>query len=223
MPDNDEGFAYFQTIEQTFLQLRGKGTLLSPADWEVARRWYDEGVPLDLVRRCMEDAFAGFHDRGIQRRAGARRSIDSLRYCAPRVDAAWEELVELAAAGLGEEAAPLDLPARLAALASALPPETPERAAWEMRIRGLLGDPPTIEAALAALDHDLLQAVAEGMPADELAVLEGEVGKSLSHLAARLPALEVEPVRARLLTQAIRRHRRLPVLSLFSAEAERER
>ena len=41
--------AYFQAIEETFVRLRGAPLLLSPADWQVARRWHRDGVPLPLV------------------------------------------------------------------------------------------------------------------------------------------------------------------------------
>src|SRR3954462_964977 len=81
--------AYFQAIEEIFVRLRGTPLLLSPADWHVARRWHREGVPLDLVRDALEQAFARRRERGLKGR------ISSLRYCAPGAEPAWAPLREL--------------------------------------------------------------------------------------------------------------------------------
>lgn len=221
MPETDEAHAYFQAVEDIFLRLRGKGTLLSPADHEIARRWFEEGIPLDLVHRSMEESFAGFHERGVRRRTGARREIDSLRYCARAVEAAWAEIRDLSAAGIREEGVPLDIPARLGALADALPAALAGRDDWRRRIQALLGDPPTVEEALARLDLEILNSAAAALADGERAKLAAEVDATLAHLAARLPALELERARQRLATQALRRRLGLPLLSLFSPEAER--
>src|SRR5436305_4453642 len=107
--------AYFQAIEEIFVALRGAPLLLSPADWQVARRWHQEGVPLDLVRSTLEEVFAKRKERG------AKGKISSLRYCAPAVEAAWADLRELTAPGHRVPAPDFAGAPRLAALAAALP------------------------------------------------------------------------------------------------------
>src|SRR3954452_7927036 len=89
----DSDHAYFQAVEEIFVELRGAPLLLSPADWQVARRWHQEGVPLDLVRRTLVGVFARRTERG------AKGTISSLRYCAPAVEAAWTDLKELTGPG----------------------------------------------------------------------------------------------------------------------------
>src|SRR5215475_13765984 len=116
----EQPHAYFQAVEEIFVALRGAPLLLSPADWQVARRWHREGVPLDLVRRTLEEVFAKRKERG------AKGKISSLRYCAPAVEAAWEELRELTAPGERSEAPAFEIRPRLAALATALPRSFPE-------------------------------------------------------------------------------------------------
>src|SRR3954462_8488132 len=85
--------AYFQAIEEIFVELRGAPLLLSPADWQGARRWHGEGVPFELVRSTLEEVFARRKERG------ARGKISSLGYCAPAVEGAWGELKDLIAPG----------------------------------------------------------------------------------------------------------------------------
>src|SRR5436309_13032449 len=85
--------AYFQAIEEVFVALRGAPLLLSPTDWQIARRWHREGIPLGLIRQALEAVFAKRQERG------AKGRISSLRYCAPAVEAAWAERRELAAPG----------------------------------------------------------------------------------------------------------------------------
>ena len=51
--------------------------------------------------------------------------------------------------------------------------------------------------------------------------IEAAVEKTLASLGGRLPAAELESSRDRLARQTLRRRLSLPVLSLFSPEAER--
>jgi hypothetical protein len=216
--------AYFQAIEEIFVRLRGAPLLLSPADWHVARRWHREGVPLDLVEGALAEVFARRKERGATGR------ISSLRYCAPAVEVAWAHLRELTAPGERERApaatAGLDIPARLAALAAALPEELPERAAWTARITALSGPSPAtpatpaIEEGLAALDRELLDTALAGLSGRTEKAIEAAVATTLAALAGRLPEDELARSRDSLRRQIARERLGLPVLSLFSPEAE---
>jgi hypothetical protein len=217
-PDSADDHAYFQAIEEIFVRLRGAPLLLSPADWQVARRWHRDGVPLDLVRRALEEVFAKRQERGT------KGKISSLRYCAPAVEAAWADLRELTAPGERTAAPPLDIAARLAALAAALP--AGHRDAFASRIQALEGGPPapqtpqTVEERLATLDLDLLEAALAALDEAARAEVDAAVGKTLAALAPRLPAEELARSRERLARQILRQRLRLPLLSLFSPEAE---
>jgi hypothetical protein len=207
-----EDHAYFQALEEDLARLRGAALLLAPADWQVAAEWRRRGVPLELVRRTMAELYA----RRVER--GTRRRINSLRYFAPAVEAAWEELRALTGPGHRLLPPPIDAVARLAALAGLLPAELPGRAAWTARIAALAGDTETIESGLAALDGELLAALDEGLGTAERAELAGLEERTVAALTARLPRDEVAAARARLRRQLLRERWRLPVLSLFAPE-----
>jgi hypothetical protein len=206
--------AYFQALEEIFVELRGSPLLLSPADWQVARRWHQEGVPLELVRRTLEEVFAKRKERG------AKGKISSLRYCAPAVEAAWAELRDLTAPGDRAAAPAFEVKPRLAALAASLPPSLPGLEALAARLAGLTGAPQEVEDRLAALDREMLAAAADGLDAESREEIAAAVERTLTLLGGRLPADELETSRDRLARQALRRRLGLPVLSLFSPEAE---
>jgi hypothetical protein len=210
-PDQDTDHAYFQAVEEIFVGLRGSPLLLSPADWQVARGWHREGVPLDLVRRALEEVFAKRKERG------AKGKISSLRYCAPAVEAAWEELKDLAAPGHRAAAPAFEVAPRLAALAAALPRDLH---ALSARIAALDGDAQAVEERLASLDREMLDAATAALDGETRAEIDAAVEKTLASLGGRLPAEELERSRERLTRQALRRRMGLPVLSLFSPEAE---
>jgi len=210
--DADDDHAYFQAIEEIFVALRGSPLLLSPADWQVSRRWHREGIPLDLIRSALREVFERRKERG------AKGKISSLRYCAPAVEAAWEERRELSTPGENAEAPAFDLAARLTALAGRLPPAFLGRDLLAGRIAALGGDPQTVEEALAGLDREMLAAAASLSGADREAV-EAAVAKTLAGLRGRLPADELERSRERLTQQILRQRLGLPVLSLFSPDA----
>ena len=199
--------AYFLAVEEIFVRLRGAPLLLSPADWQVASRWHREGVPLDLIRQALEEVFAKRRERGT------RGKINSLRYCAPAVEAAWAELRELTAPGERDEAPALDIPSRLRNLAALVPPEIAPRVA------GLHGDAPSVEAALSALDREMLAAAGSSLEEAMRHEVDAAVEKTLAALRGRLPAEELERSRERLTHQVLRQRLGLPVLSLFSPEA----
>ncbi len=209
-----EDHAYFQAIEEIFVRLRGAPLLLSPADWQAARRWHREGVPLDLVRQALEEVFAKRKERG------AKGRISSLRYCASAVEAAWDELRELTAPGERLEAPHFEPSLRLQALAAALPPDLAGRDGLTARIVALVGDPPEIEEELAVLDREMLSAAAASLDDALRAEVEAAVEKTVAGLRGRLPADELERSRERLTWQVLRQRLALPVLSLFSPEAE---
>lgn len=208
----DTDHAYFQAVEEIFVELRGAPLLLSPADWQVARRWHRDGVPIGLVRSTLEDVFARRKERG------AKGKISSLRYCASAVEAAWADLRELTAPGHRVEAPAFESAPRLAALAAALPGDFQGFAG---RIAALTGDPQEIEERLSALDCELLDHAEASLSADLRAEIQAAVEKTLAALGGRLPAAELETSRDRLVRQTLRRRLGLPVLSLFSPEAGR--
>ncbi|HEX6902841.1 MAG TPA: hypothetical protein VF789_24210 [Thermoanaerobaculia bacterium] len=208
----DSDHAYFQAIEEVFVALRGAPLLLSPADWQVARRWHREGVPLELVKQALAEVFEKRKERG------AKGKISSLRYCAPAVEAAWADLRELLAPGHRAEAPQVfEIAPRLAALAAALPPGL--KGPFAARISSLDGDPRRVEERLSELDREILAAAESGLDGEARAEVAAAVEKTLESLRARLPAEELERSRERLAHQILRRRLGLPVLSLFSPEA----
>ena len=214
--DGLDDHAYFLAIEDHFVRLRGAPLLLSPADWQVARRWHRQGIPLELVRRALEEVFAKRRERGIKGR------FASLRYCAPAVEAAWVELSELAAPGVRGEAEPFDAAARLAALAAALPAGLPGREELAAGLAALAQaelEPQAVEERLAELDRQALDRALASLAAAERAALDAAVGKVIAALAGRLAAADVELARGRLARQVLRERLGLPMLSLFSPEA----
>jgi hypothetical protein len=199
--------AWFQAVEEIFVRLRGAPLLLSPADWQVARRWHQDGVPLDLVRQALEQVFEKRRERGT------KGKINSLRYCAPAVEAAWAELRELTAPGERGEAPALDIPSRLKNLAAFVP------AKLATKVLGLQGDAPAVEAALSGLDREMLAAAASALDEGLRQEVDAAVEKTLAALRGRLPIEELERSRERLTHQVLRQRLGLPVLSLFSPEA----
>ena len=206
-----EDHAYFRALEERFLALRGKATLLSAEDWEIAREWRRLGVPLELVCAEMERLFAR------QRERRSRRGISSLRYFGAAVHAAWAERLELEAGGGRPRSDPgPPLAARLAALAAGLPGRLPGRAEVAARILALDGALEQVEAALGRLDRELLARLESALTDGERAALRARVDRALVAGLAAAPAAELAEARARLFARALREHAELPLLSLFS-------
>jgi len=217
-PEEMEDHTYFHEIEDLFLGLRGSPLLLTPTDYQITKSWHHQGIPLDLVKRTLEEVFAKRREREQEGK------VWGLQQCRPAVEAAWKEARELSAPGArgGGEAAPLDVAARLDALAGALPQGLPggEELAGDIRALARLGESRAVEEALGRLEADAVERLLAGLGPERRAALDAEVEGGLAPLAERIPRAEVERARRRLLEQRVRRSFGLPALSLFAPEAE---
>ena len=206
---SEEDVAYFHAVEAAFVRLRGAPLLLSPADFQVAKRWRREGVPLSLVVATLEDVFAKRRERG------AKDRINSLRYCARAVDAAWAEVRELQGPGRREVASETPVGERLSVLADALPAGLAGRDDWRARVLALAGSAEVVEQALRVLDDELTAAVDAGLDAAARGQIDAEVEAILEGLRDRFPESDLAALRSQLHRQRLRRAAGLPVLTLF--------
>ncbi len=235
--------AYFQALEAAFIRLRGAPLLLSPADWQVAKGWRREGVPLELVVRVMERVF--------ERRAetGEKTGIRSLRYFRSAVAGAWQRILELGGGEKERLAEPVDISDRLERLAAALPTrsgllEAPASESDQLskllrvslagaiagaveelakQILSLTGSASTVEGALQRLDRAFMDRLREGLDAPTLTALEESLQESLVALSERMGGDTHDQTLGLLLRRRLRQELELPVLSLFSPEARSPR
>jgi len=84
-------FNYFTEIEEHWQQCRGTVTLLSPLDWALIESFQDSGIPLEVVLRGMEAAFA----KQAKRQSRVQK-VNSLSYCAQAILAEFERFQESA-------------------------------------------------------------------------------------------------------------------------------
>ena len=210
---------YFMALEEVFLELRGSPLQLSPKDWQVARAWHEEGIPLGVVEDTVRRIF---ERRQVKAEAEDEKKDDKvwgLGHFKRPVAAAWKRQQKLQAPAAGGEEESLDLAARLQRLAASLPDSLAGREAAAARIVALEGDAERIERRLTQIDGELLNAAREGLPAAEGDEIERELTLSRRALEARLPAEELARAEDRLREEILRRRLALPVLSLFSPEA----
>ncbi len=213
-PAEDESHAYFRSIEDVFIRLRGAPFLLSPEDWRVASAWRRDGIPLDTVGGVLERIY---RDRA---ETGRRRSISGLRYFDRAVRSDWARRRSLVEPDGARDAQPFDPAERLKALARAVSEVKPAGPELERRILTLAGSTEEIEASLARLDREMLSTAHESLDDKERGRLEALVEAGLRRAQKRLAPDQAAEARVRLERQALRRLRGLPILSLFSPAAD---
>ncbi|MEJ2084922.1 MAG: hypothetical protein P8Y44_04490 [Acidobacteriota bacterium] len=206
---------YFRAIEETFSRLRGTPFLLSPADWLQAREWYRLGIPLELVLSTLESVFQ------TRAEAGKTSKVQSLRYCASAVEAAWKEIAELGATGARTQAPALAIAEHLHRLAESIPDTFENRRQVESEILSLAGTSEEIELALAKLDRQLLRNAFESMNDVQKQEVERRVESTITQFEHRLTADALPEIRQRLIDQTVREAAGLPFLSLFSPDTSK--
>lgn len=205
-PQSDD-YRFFKAIEAEFIRLRITPLQLSPDDFQVAKEWRASRVPLELVLEVLGEKIAGQREKGQEVR---RR----LSYYRKAVLSAWDKRKELLAPGTRTAAPSIDLAGELEAIAGALPPPLADLA---REIRGLEGDPATVEAALELLEARAFELLRDSLSPAELEQLGREVEAATADLRQRLPAGQLAQVKASLERQLLRRHGRLPAFSIFAS------
>ena len=207
---------YFETIETAFIRRRGTPFLLSPKDYELARRWRALGIPVEDVCAGIEDAF----DRRAERGASGR--VNSLSYCEGAVLEAWERRAS-ARVGRSAEAGAADVSEALRALGEAFG-AVPDRFAAATasarraieRLAASGKDPEDVERSLSRIDRRLLRAVEESLAADERARIEAAVDTRLGADAAGMAEEARRRTRDVLVRQRLRSAYGLPRLTLLT-------
>jgi hypothetical protein len=82
-------FNYFTEIEEHWQQCRGTVTLLSPLDWALIESFQESGIPLEVVLRGMETAFAK-----QAKRPSKVQKVNSLSYCSQAILSEFERFQE---------------------------------------------------------------------------------------------------------------------------------
>ena len=210
-----EELRYFQALEKAFIRLRGAPLLLAPADWQVAQRWRELGIPLDVVITSLEELFLRRHEHGQEGR------VSSLRYCRPAVEREWRRVTELRGPAERASGDSFDVPRRLRALAASLPSGWQKSEALAASILSL--DKKRLETAenlLMKLDAGMLEVAAADLTGEQANAFEERIRTRLEALARDFSPGEVGAAEGRLRCQELRRQFALPVLSLFAPEVE---
>lgn len=76
---------YLQEIEAEYSRVRGKTSMLSPIDWNLADAWEQKGIPLRIVLKAMGETKQNFD---AQKQLG---TINTLRYFEPEVNKQYAE------------------------------------------------------------------------------------------------------------------------------------
>lgn len=179
--------AYVRTIAAALERVRGRPTVLSERDWDLANRWHDRGIPVGLVLEILEE-----------RRHRPPRSLAAI---ATRVEESWSA-VESGRRSTGRATVPGTAPApgdswRAALSAGGLPDGIAGvvRTALTELERG--EDPREVEEHL----DDALARVA---PPEILREIAARVDGDLARYRDRMPAAMIRPTRDRAIANALR-------------------
>ena len=188
---------YFRAVERAFLEFRGGGLVLSPADWDLVCRWKERGIPLDVVFSGIRATFSG------RIRVSSRMPLGE---CARAVEAAFDaKRVRRAGASAPAEPAP-EAETSLERLAGCLRGWSPDRArlahpdaAGDLVAAARdaaaqierLGKPKSASASagatVQAIGNDLVIRLQAALPDAAREEIETEVRNKLAPYRARMP------------------------------------
>jgi hypothetical protein len=82
---------YLEEVEKYFIQKRERAASLSPIDWPIVKSWEERGIPLEVVFKGIDTAFARFREK----KDSEEEVIRSLAYCQYDVENCWQTYQEM--------------------------------------------------------------------------------------------------------------------------------
>ncbi len=82
---------YLEEIEKYFIQKRERAASLAPIDWPIVKSWEERGIPLEVVFKGIDTAFARFKEK----KDSEEEVIRSLAYCQYDVENCWQTYQEM--------------------------------------------------------------------------------------------------------------------------------
>jgi hypothetical protein len=82
---------YYEEIEKYFIQKRERAASLAPIDWPMVRSWEERGIPLEVVFKGIDNAFARFQEK----HSSEENTIRFLAYCQYEVENCWQTYQEM--------------------------------------------------------------------------------------------------------------------------------
>jgi hypothetical protein len=210
----DNYFNYFTEIEQYYQSKRETFTLLSTLDWVLIENWKDGGIPLEIVLRGIDRAFA----------KKTKRRINSLAYCTGAVNEVLEEQKDLRTeAPAPPEFAADEVRRYLDQLADAVSGLTSEFNEFAPRIGSIaeairaidVSDLRAGESSLNAMEEKLTSIIEIG--ADEAVLIEvrKEVDSNLAAVRSRMTVEQIAMLEQQLWKRKLMERFNVPRLSLF--------
>lgn len=83
--------SYYEEIERYFIQKRKRAANLAPIDWPVVKSWEERGIPLEVVFKGIDTAFARFQEKNNSE----EDTIRLLEYCKYDVENCWQTYQEM--------------------------------------------------------------------------------------------------------------------------------
>jgi len=208
-------FNYFTEIEQFFQSKREVFTLLSTLDWIIVETWKEQGVPLEVVLKGIDRAFA---------RPNAKRKNGSLAYCVKAVEDVLEEQKETRVARpevpqiSAEETQKYldDLAQKTLDVGKVFPEFTPKFAALAESVRALDGNNfRDSEQTLAALEERLISILRIAVDESVLVELQREVQSELGAYRSTMTTEQLAMLEQQLSRRKLLERYNVPRLSLF--------
>ena len=189
MTDTDPEIEFLRTVEDLFATLRGVPHLLSPKEVQLARTWWEDGVPIPAVTAGVTEVMEK------RRQADDGDLVVSLSYCRHAVRRHAKRLKDQHVGAHSGEEDPRDTNRLIEALAADLRhaadqahfPETAEAIEkFAVQVDALMKTAPAlVDEQLFALETALLEACRRTLPPKTLAEIERSAEETRTFAASR--------------------------------------
>lgn len=220
---------YFRQTAKWFQRCRGRPIVLSKNDWKLIDTWHTNGIPLEAIRRGIEQAF----ERPVEsQQSGPSKSINGLAWCSEAVLSAARALREASVGTscratsashsqltLDRVASHLTSAATLLESASTAPAVCATIAHELRELARVSSDQidhfEKLEHSLILLEKDLLNALMDISPEDLIATMKTRATRDLRQYRDRMTAESLEKLERQWVHKHLFLHYNLPRLSLF--------
>lgn len=218
MYDEKKFKKYLKGAEDFFIEKRGTPFILSPEDVQLILFWFKREVPLEVVKKGIEEVFEKLKERDPEKK------INTIKYCAQRIEEIFRENQKSKARSWHKESAKIDILSSLNKnmenLKEFFKDKTEYKNQYEKFLKKIeelkkMEDLEEIEDNLKKVEEKIIEIFYKKIDKEEKEKLKNEVEKTLPPEVKLLPAHTKNSLIKTIIMEKIKREKNIPSLTLL--------
>lgn len=218
MYDEKKFKRYLKEVEDFFIQKRGTPFILSSEDVQLILFWFKREIPLEVVKKAIEEVFEKLKERDPERK------INSIKYCAQKIEELFRENQKIQARSWHRESPKIDIVSSLNKNIQNLKEFFKDKEEFKKNYEKFLKkleelkkmeDLDNIEEGLKNIEEKIIEMFYKKIEKEEKEKIKKEIEKNLPEEVKLLPSHTKNSLIKNILMERIKKEKNIPTFTLL--------